>query len=88
MVDLTKGFYLSSSYPLSQSVQHNVLTAAHDLSNDLQSMFIWNTYLLSEMSRCVGERWYCHLIQGVFLQQHCIQHGKQFQLTLIARRSR
>ena len=43
MVDLTKGFYLSYSYPLSQSVQHNVLTAAHDLSNDLQSMFIWNT---------------------------------------------
>lgn len=83
-----KGFYFSYRYPYLIVFSNNILVQAHDCPSQPQEMFVWNSYLLSEFSLCVSSRWYCYLIHGVFLQQRCIQYSRQFQLTLIARRSR
>lgn len=89
MIDLTKGFFFSYNYPLSYSAQHNILSCvSHTASSAPQSMFVWNAHLLEEMQQCLSTEWYVILIHGVFLQQRCIQQDRQFQLTLIARRSR
>ena len=88
MVDLTKGFYLSFSYPLSHSVQHNILTRANQVPSTPQEMFVWNSYLLEECKESISPNWYCRVVHGVFLQQRCLQYGQSFLLTLLARRSR
>lgn len=88
MVDLSKGFFFSYNYSLSYSSQFNILQKTRDCPDCEQSMFVWNHYLLSEFRGIVSSEWYVSLIQGVFLQKHCVQYGHHFQLSLIARRSR
>ena len=88
MVDLTKGFFFCYEYPLSNYVQRNVLAASNNLPLSQQTMFVWNTYLLEEFQHIAEAPWYIYLIHGVFLQQNCVQQERQFQLTLIGRRSR
>ena len=88
MVDLSKGFFFSYNYCLSYSSQFNILRKARDFPDQEQFMFVWNNYLLSEFRDIVSSQWYVSLIQGVFLQKHCVHYGHHFQLSLIARRSR
>ena len=88
MTDLTRDFFFCYDYPLSFCVQHNVLVVSQGMDLTEQSMFVWNAYLLSEFASLVAPAWFVSITNGVFLQQRCIDHGKPFQLTLVARRSR
>ena len=53
-----------------------------------ESMFVWNAHWTEEARSLLRPAWLVALIHGVVLQQRCIQSERQFQLTLIARRSR
>ena len=53
-----------------------------------ESMFVWNSHWTREARALLASPWLVALIHGVVLQQRCIQSDRQFQLTLIARRSR
>lgn len=88
MTDLTRDFFFCYDYPLSFCVQHNVMAVAQGIDLTEQSMFVWNSYFLREFRSLVSPSWFVSIINGVFLQQRCIEHEKSFQLTLIARRSR
>lgn len=88
MTDLTRNFFFCYDYPLSFCVQHNVMVASQGMDLTEQSMFVWNSYLLSEFAALVSPCWFVSITNGVFLQQRCVNHDKPFQLTLVARRSR
>lgn len=89
MVDLTKGFFFSYNYPLQSSVQHNILRAVSvSPSSPRGGMFVWNARWREAAGSALSPRWLVSLIHGVFLQERCVLQGRQFQLTLIARRSR
>ena len=81
-------FLLLLRLPLSFCVQHNVMVVSQGMDLTEQSMFVWNAYLLSEFASLVAPAWFVSITNGVFLQQRCVDHGKPFQLTLVARRSR
>ena len=51
-------------------------------------LFDWNSLWAREARALLASPWLVALIHGVVLQQRCIQSDRQFQLTLIARRSR
>ncbi|CAD5167986.1 unnamed protein product [Musa acuminata subsp. malaccensis] len=86
-VDITQGFFFSYSYSIMQSLQKNMCEGK---TGQLlyESMFIWNEFLTREIhSHLKSTLWTVYLVYGFFKQVKLSTHGKDFWLTLIARRS-
>ncbi|XP_076888206.1 phosphoinositide phosphatase SAC2-like [Bidens hawaiensis] len=84
-VDLTKDFYFSYSYRIMHSFQNNLST--HKTGNE--TMFVWNEFLTSTIhNQLRNNLWTVQLVYGFFKQVKVSIGEKDFNLTLIARRSR
>ncbi|XP_027173210.1 phosphoinositide phosphatase SAC3-like [Coffea eugenioides] len=87
-VDLTKDFFFSYSYHVMRSVQKNICDA--ETGNVLyETMFVWNEFLTRGIRNILQNTlWTVALVYGFFQQATLSISGRQFRLTLIARRSR
>lgn len=91
--DLTQDFYYSPTYPLTYTLQRNMIQPLlpeppprYPSYNDL---FAWNHYLLEPLIQSgVSEHWMVPIIHGSFVQHNLDVIGRTLQLTVIARRSR
>ncbi|XP_038985385.1 phosphoinositide phosphatase SAC3-like [Phoenix dactylifera] len=87
-VDLTKDFFFSYSYHVMRSLQKNLSDnqTGHVL---YETMFVWNEFLTRGIrSHLKNTLWTVALVYGFFKQAKLSISGKDFWLTLIARRSR
>jgi hypothetical protein len=100
-VDLTKDFFFSYDYDLTNSLQYNYLTRrqakavnATTLSgiSSVQDMFMWNHYLSDEFTKLLSKdnvsAWILPVIHGSCQQRRFSILGRVVDITLIARRSR
>ncbi|TPX30958.1 hypothetical protein SmJEL517_g05604 [Synchytrium microbalum] len=85
-LDLTKGFYFSYTYDLSQTLQLNLTGQANSTSSVLPSKFVWNTHLLESVEP--NSEWFIRVIYGFVGQFKISVLGRPLFVTLIARRSR
>nr|XP_010917403.1 phosphoinositide phosphatase SAC3 isoform X1 [Elaeis guineensis] len=87
-VDLTKDFFFSYSYHVMRSLQKNICD--NQTGQVLyETMFVWNEFLTHGIrSHLKNTRWTVALVYGFFKQAKLSISGKDFWLTLIARRSR
>ncbi|ESW10609.1 hypothetical protein PHAVU_009G223600 [Phaseolus vulgaris] len=88
MVDLTKDFYFSYSYYIMRSLQRNLCDSetGHVL---YETMFVWNEFLTRGIRNHLQNTiWTVALVYGFFKQETLAISGREFILTLIARRSR
>lgn len=87
-VDLTKDFFFSYSYHIMCSLQKN-LTDCESGPVLYDTMFVWNEYLTRGIRNYLKSTlWTVALVYGYFGQVKLSLSGKDFTLTLIARRSR
>ncbi|XP_010104489.2 phosphoinositide phosphatase SAC1 [Morus notabilis] len=87
-VDLTKDFFYSYTYPIMQSLQKNVLSMGEE-GMPYDNMFVWNAYLTQAIrSRCNNSIWTIALVHGHFEQIRLSVFGRDFSVSLVARRSR
>ncbi|KAK9142121.1 hypothetical protein Syun_011521 [Stephania yunnanensis] len=87
-VDLTKDFFFSYSYHVMRSLQKN-LRDAQTGQVVYETMFVWNEFLTRGIrNHLKNTRWTVALVYGFFKQAKLSISGKDFKLTLIARRSR
>ncbi|KAF7144022.1 hypothetical protein RHSIM_Rhsim05G0002000 [Rhododendron simsii] len=88
MVDLTKDFFFSYSYHVMRSLQKN--TCENDAGKVLyETMFVWNEFLSRGIRNVLQNTlWTVALVYGFFKQATLSISGRDFKLTLIARRSR
>ncbi|CAJ2650030.1 phosphoinositide phosphatase SAC3-like isoform X2 [Trifolium pratense] len=87
-VDLTKDFFFSYSYHIMRSLQRNMCDpeTGHVL---YETMFVWNEYLTRGIrNQLQNTFWTVALVYGFFKQDTLEISGREFILTLIARRSR
>ncbi|XP_057967287.1 phosphoinositide phosphatase SAC3-like isoform X2 [Malania oleifera] len=87
-VDLTKDFFFSYSYHVMRSLQKNLLDNA---SGQVlyETMFVWNEFLTRGIrNHLQNTLWTVALVYGFFKQAKLSVSGRDFKLTLIARRSR
>ncbi|GAB2218201.1 hypothetical protein Droror1_Dr00001420 [Drosera rotundifolia] len=87
-VDLTKDFYYSYSYHVMRTLQKNLRD--HKTGQVLyETMFVWNEFLTRGIrSHLQNTLWTVALVYGFFQQATLSIAGRDFKLTLIARRSR
>ncbi|XP_020240406.1 phosphoinositide phosphatase SAC3 isoform X2 [Cajanus cajan] len=88
MVDLTKDFFFSYSYHIMRSLQKNLCDSetGHVL---YETMFVWNEFLTRGIRNHLQSTiWTVALVYGFFKQETLSISGREFILTLIARRSR
>ncbi|KAL1206829.1 Phosphoinositide phosphatase SAC3 [Cardamine amara subsp. amara] len=88
MVDLTKDFFFSYSYNIMRSYQKNVCNykTGHIL---YEKMFVWNEFLTRGIRYHLRNTlWTVALVYGFFDQASLSESGRNFKITLIARRSR
>ncbi|XP_027338641.1 phosphoinositide phosphatase SAC3-like isoform X2 [Abrus precatorius] len=88
MVDLTKDFFFSYSYHIMSSLQRNLCDSetGHVL---YETMFVWNEFLTRGIrDHLQNTIWTVALVYGFFKQDTLTISGREFILTLIARRSR
>lgn len=94
-LDLTKTFYFSPSYDITQTLQTN-LTRERQAENGVrmaassrEEMFVWNVHLLKPMlERCpTTMEWCLSVIHGFIDQAKISVFGNPVFITLIARRS-
>ncbi|QCD80186.1 phosphoinositide phosphatase SAC3-like [Vigna unguiculata] len=88
MVDLTKDFFFSYSYHIMRSLQRNMCDneTGHVL---YETMFVWNEFLTRGIRNHLQNTiWTVALVYGFFKQDTFMISGREFILTLIARRSR
>ncbi|WVZ11162.1 hypothetical protein V8G54_015692 [Vigna mungo] len=88
MVDLTKDFFFSYSYHIMRSLQRNMCDneTGHVL---YETMFVWNEFLTRGIRNHLKNTiWTVALVYGFFKQDTLMISGREFILTLIARRSR
>ncbi|RDX69196.1 Phosphoinositide phosphatase SAC3, partial [Mucuna pruriens] len=88
MVDLTKDFFFSYSYHIMRSLQRNLCDSetGHVL---YETMFVWNEFLTRGIRNHLQNTiWTVALVYGFFKQETLTISGREFILTLIARRSR
>ncbi|KAL8118836.1 hypothetical protein AgCh_016361 [Apium graveolens] len=85
-VDLTKDFFFSYSYHVMRSLQKNM--SNHEAGHVLyETMFVWNEFMTRGIrNHLKNTLWTVALVYGFFKQLQIL--GKDFHLTLIARRSR
>ncbi|KAL2533314.1 Phosphoinositide phosphatase SAC4 [Abeliophyllum distichum] len=88
MVDLTRDFFFSYSYHVMRSLQKNMCD--NETGQVLyETMFVWNEFLTREMRNILQNTiWTVALVYGFFKQATLPISGREFKLTLIARRSR
>ncbi|XP_078164359.1 phosphoinositide phosphatase family protein isoform X2 [Carex rostrata] len=87
-VDLTKDFFFSYSYNIMRSLQKNI---CEERSGQVlyETMFVWNEFLSRSIRHLLkNTTWTVALVHGFFKQSNFSVSGKNFRLTLIARRSR
>ncbi|XP_021691278.2 phosphoinositide phosphatase SAC3 isoform X2 [Hevea brasiliensis] len=87
-VDLTKDFFFSYSYHVMRSLQKNLCNkeTGHVL---YETMFVWNEFLTRGIrNHLQNTLWTVALVYGFFKQATFSISGRDFKLTLIARRSR
>uniref|UniRef100_A0A0A0KUN1 SAC domain-containing protein n=1 Tax=Cucumis sativus TaxID=3659 RepID=A0A0A0KUN1_CUCSA len=87
-VDLTKDFFFSYSYQVMRSLQKNICDneTGHAL---YETMFVWNEFLTRGIRNHLHNTiWTVALVYGFFKQGTLSLDGRDFKLTLIARRSR
>ncbi|CAI0401975.1 unnamed protein product [Linum tenue] len=88
MVDLTKDFYFSYSYHVMRSLQRNLCDKAKGQVL-YETMFVWNEFLTRGIRNHLhNTQWTVALVYGFFKQESLSVAGRDFKLTLIARRSR
>ncbi|KAK9726856.1 hypothetical protein RND81_05G241900 [Saponaria officinalis] len=87
LVDIKKDFFFSYSYPIMNSLQKNLHQNDARQSSD-KTMFVWNQYLTHHIrNHLKNTLWTVALVHGFFKQVELSAGGKNFLLTLIARRS-
>ncbi|CAH8392882.1 unnamed protein product [Eruca vesicaria subsp. sativa] len=88
MVDLTKDFFFSYSFNIMRSFQKNICD--HESGCSLyKKMFVWNEFLTRGIRHHLRNTvWTVALVYGFFKQTTLSEAGRNFKLTLIARRSR
>ncbi|KAJ1298510.1 hypothetical protein BS78_01G459200 [Paspalum vaginatum] len=87
-VDLSKDFFFSYSYNIMRSLQKNI-TEKNTGQVVYETMFVWNEFLTRAVrNHLKNTSWTVALIHGFFKQSRLSVSGKDFWLTLIARRSR
>ncbi|KAI9163741.1 Polyphosphoinositide phosphatase [Paramyrothecium foliicola] len=97
-LDLTKSFYYSYSYDVTRTLQHNISRERSafsrgilpSASEDFNSMFVWNDYLLQPATKALRDPydWCCPIIHGYIDQAALSIYGRTAHITVIARRSR
>ncbi|KAI8066470.1 SacI homology domain-containing protein [Gongronella butleri] len=94
-IELTKNFYFSYTYDLSNTLQVNMTRMPgwdpqHTKPQEPNGMFVWNDYLLKTGFKNINARsgWILHLIYGFVDQAKISVFGRNIIITLIARRSR
>ncbi|KAM7471900.1 hypothetical protein LguiA_010083 [Lonicera macranthoides] len=87
-VDLTKDFFFSYSYHVMCSLQKNMCD--RETGQLLyETMFVWNEFLTRGIRNHLRNTlWTVALVYGFFKQVKLSVSGREFKLTLIARRSR
>ncbi|XP_052181701.1 phosphoinositide phosphatase SAC2 isoform X2 [Diospyros lotus] len=87
-VDLTKDFFFSYSYHVMRSLQKNL--CKHEIGQiPYETMFVWNEFLTRGVRyHLKNTLWTVALVYGFFKQVKLSISGREFKLTLIARRSR
>ncbi|KAK4427437.1 Phosphoinositide phosphatase SAC2 [Sesamum alatum] len=87
-VDLTKDFFFSYSYHVMLSLQKNL--SNHETGLILyETMFVWNEFLTRGIrNQLKNSVWTVALVYGFFKQVKLSINGRDFNLILIARRSR
>lgn len=87
-VDLTKDFFFSYSYHVMRSLQKNL----YDNQTGqvvYETMFVWNEFLTRGIRNHLRNTlWTVALVYGFFKQATLSVSGRDFKVTLIARRSR
>ncbi|KAF8113397.1 hypothetical protein N665_0050s0053 [Sinapis alba] len=88
MVDLTKDFFFSYSFNIMRSFQKNMCD--RESGGALyKKMFVWNEFLTRGIRHHLQNTvWTVALVYGFFKQTSLSEAGRNFKLTLIARRSR
>ncbi|VFR00828.1 unnamed protein product [Cuscuta campestris] len=87
-VDLTKDFFYSHTYPIMRSLQKNVLSMS-EKEMPYDNIFVWNAYLTEPIRfRCKNTMWTIALVHGHFRQVRLSIFGRDFNVSLISRRSR
>ncbi|XP_031499785.1 phosphoinositide phosphatase SAC3-like [Nymphaea colorata] len=87
-VDLTKDFFFSYSYHVMRSLQMNVCDREAG-QVVYETMFVWNEFLTRGIRKHLKNTiWTVALVYGFFKQAKLSICGKDFNLALIARRSR
>ncbi|OVA08299.1 Synaptojanin [Macleaya cordata] len=87
-VDLTKDFFFSYSYHVMRSLQKN-LSDGETGQFLYETMFVWNEFLTRGIrNHLKNTLWTVALVYGFFKQAKLSISGRDFKLTLIARRSR
>ncbi|XAR49853.1 hypothetical protein NMG60_11004011 [Bertholletia excelsa] len=87
-VDLTKDFFFSYSYHVMRSLQKNLCNT--ETGQILyETMFVWNEFLTRPIrNHLKNTLWTVALVYGFFKQVKLSIAGRDFKLTIIARRSR
>lgn len=87
-VDLTRDFFFSYSYHIMLSLQKNMSNCESGLTL-YDTMFVWNEFLTRGIRHQLKNTlWTVALVYGFFKQVTLSISGRDFVLTLIARRSR
>ncbi|CAM9514219.1 unnamed protein product [Discosporangium mesarthrocarpum] len=93
-IDLTKDFFYSYTYDLTNSLQHNMTAATSKTfpPPPFKDMYAWNFHQTRELEAQVGHLnssfWVLPIIHGAFLQRKVKLSGRMLNITVIARRSR
>ncbi|GLU22510.1 hypothetical protein SLE2022_385810 [Rubroshorea leprosula] len=87
-VDLSKDFFFSYSYNIMHSLQKNICNKETG-QVQYETMFVWNEFLSRGIrNNLKNTLWTVALVYGFFKQVKLSISGREFNLTLIARRSR
>lgn len=99
-LDLTKTFYFSNTYDITNTLQTNLMreklkaVGRSDISvpsgiPDYNEMFMWNSNLLKPVLPCIDTvyDWFRPIVHGFIDQVNVLVLGKSIYITLIARRS-
>ncbi|XP_020090227.1 phosphoinositide phosphatase SAC3-like [Ananas comosus] len=87
-IDLTKDFFFSYSYHIMRSLQKNLRDKQKGQAL-YETMFVWNEFLTRGIrNHLKNTLWTVALVYGFFKQDTFSISGRDFLLTLIARRSR
>ncbi|MCJ1339813.1 phosphatidylinositol-3,5-bisphosphate 5-phosphatase [Bachmanniomyces sp. S44760] len=97
-LDLSRSFYFSYSYDITNTLQHNIQRERHASGEDLRAsphsqfndMFVWNHHLLEPAVKSLKNTydWCLPIVHGFVDQATLSIYGRTVYITIIARRSR